>query len=199
MNRRPGALSPGRSRRRSCRAWTFRPLPMPCTPCSTTGLPGCWTHRHERRARPPCPTARRSMSRPSVATSRCSHAACTASSSVYLDNAASSQRPRQVIDAISGYYQSSHANVHRGVHALSQEATDLFEGARERCAASSTPARRRKSIFVRGTTEAINLVAQSYGGRGWRPATRSSSPGSSITPISSPGRWSASRPGPTSR
>ncbi len=80
----------------------------------------------------------------------------------YLDNAASSQRPRQVIDAISGYYQSSHANVHRGVHALSQEATDLFEGAREKLRRFVNARSTREVIFVRGTTEAINLVAQSY-------------------------------------
>ncbi|MCJ7453744.1 MAG: cysteine desulfurase [Steroidobacteraceae bacterium] len=80
----------------------------------------------------------------------------------YLDNAASSQRPRQVIDTISGYYQSSHANVHRGVHALSQEATDLFEGAREKLRRFVNARSTREVIFVRGTTEAINLVAQSY-------------------------------------
>ncbi len=80
----------------------------------------------------------------------------------YLDNAASSQRPRQVIDTISSYYQSSHANVHRGVHALSQEATDLFEGAREKLRRFVNARSTREVIFVRGTTEAINLVAQSY-------------------------------------
>jgi cysteine desulfurase/selenocysteine lyase len=80
----------------------------------------------------------------------------------YLDNAASSQRPRQVIDAISRYYESSHANVHRGVHALSQEATDLFEGAREKLRRFVNARSTREVIFVRGTTEAINLVAQSY-------------------------------------
>jgi cysteine desulfurase / selenocysteine lyase len=80
----------------------------------------------------------------------------------YLDNAASSQRPRAVIDAISGYYETSHANVHRGVHRLSQEATDLFEGARETLRRFINARSIREVIFVRGTTEAINLVAQSY-------------------------------------
>ena len=81
----------------------------------------------------------------------------------YLDNAASSQRPRAVIDAISRYYENSHANVHRGVHALSQEATDLFEGAREKVRGFVNAASTREIVFVRGTTEAVNLVAQSWG------------------------------------
>ena len=80
----------------------------------------------------------------------------------YLDNAASSQRPRQVIDAISSYYEHSHANVHRGVHRLSQEATDLFEGARETLRRFINARSTREIIFVRGTTEAVNLVAQSH-------------------------------------
>jgi len=80
----------------------------------------------------------------------------------YLDNAASSQRPRQVIDSISRYYETSHANVHRGVHRLSQEATDLFEGSRETLRRFVNARSTREIIFVRGTTEAINLVAQSF-------------------------------------
>jgi cysteine desulfurase/selenocysteine lyase len=80
----------------------------------------------------------------------------------YLDNAASSQRPQFVIDAISRYYETTHANVHRGVHKLSQEATDLFEGAREKLRRFINARSTREVIFVRGTTEAINLVAQSY-------------------------------------
>jgi cysteine desulfurase/selenocysteine lyase len=80
----------------------------------------------------------------------------------YLDNAASSQRPQFVIDAISRYYETTHANVHRGVHKLSQEATDLFEGAREKLRSFINARSTREVIFVRGTTEAINLVAQSY-------------------------------------
>jgi len=81
----------------------------------------------------------------------------------YLDNAASSQRPRAVIDAMSSYYENSHANVHRGVHTLSQEATDLFEGAREKVRRFINARSSKEIVFVRGTTEAINLVAQSYG------------------------------------
>ena len=81
----------------------------------------------------------------------------------YLDNAASSQRPRAVIDAMSHYYENSHANVHRGVHTLSQEATDLFEGAREKVRRFINAKSTQEIVFVRGTTEAINLVAQSYG------------------------------------
>ena len=80
----------------------------------------------------------------------------------YLDSAASSQRPQFVIDAISRYYETTHANVHRGVHTLSQEATDLFEGARETLRRFINARSTREVIFVRGTTEAINLVAQSY-------------------------------------
>ncbi len=80
----------------------------------------------------------------------------------YLDNAASSQRPQRVIDAVSGYYETTHANVHRGVHTLSQEATSLFEGAREKIRRFVNARSTREVVFVRGTTEAINLVAQSY-------------------------------------
>ncbi|HLS81917.1 MAG TPA: cysteine desulfurase [Steroidobacter sp.] len=81
---------------------------------------------------------------------------------VYLDNAASSQRPRAVIDAISSYYEHDHANVHRGVHTLSQRATDAFEGARETIREFINAPDMREIVFVRGATEAINLVAQSY-------------------------------------
>ena len=81
----------------------------------------------------------------------------------YLDNAASSQRPQVVIDSISHYYSTTHANVHRGVHRLSQQATELFEGAREKARAFINARSAKEIVFVRGTTEAINLVAQSYG------------------------------------
>jgi cysteine desulfurase/selenocysteine lyase len=81
---------------------------------------------------------------------------------VYLDNAASSQRPRQVIETVSRYYERDHANVHRGVHTLSQRATDAYEGAREDVRRFINAADVREIVFVRGTTEAINLVAQSY-------------------------------------
>jgi cysteine desulfurase/selenocysteine lyase len=82
---------------------------------------------------------------------------------VYLDNGASAQRPRAVIDAESDYYERHHANVHRGVHTLSQEATDLFEGAREKIRRFLNARSGKEIVFVRGTTEAINLVAQAWG------------------------------------
>jgi cysteine desulfurase/selenocysteine lyase len=81
---------------------------------------------------------------------------------VYLDNAASAQRPRQVIDAVSRYYERDHANVHRGVHTLSQRATDAYEGARAKVARFINAASEREIVYTRGTTEAINLVAQSW-------------------------------------
>ncbi|MGH8197431.1 MAG: cysteine desulfurase [Steroidobacteraceae bacterium] len=81
----------------------------------------------------------------------------------YLDNAASSQQPSAVIDAVADYARSHHANVHRGVHTLSQEATAMFEGARERVRRFINAASPAEIVFVRGTTEAINLVAQSHG------------------------------------
>jgi len=82
---------------------------------------------------------------------------------VYLDNAATSQTPRCVVDAINGMYYHTKANVHRGVHTLSQEATDLQESARERVRQYINAGSTREIIFTRGTTEAINLVASSMG------------------------------------
>jgi cysteine desulfurase/selenocysteine lyase len=81
---------------------------------------------------------------------------------VYLDSAASAQQPLPVMRAVERYETHSHANVHRGVHTLSQEATDAFEGARDRVRRFVNAASVREIVFVRGTTEAINLVAQSY-------------------------------------
>ena len=81
---------------------------------------------------------------------------------VFLDSAASSQRPASVIAAVDEYETLHHANVHRGVYQLSQEATDLFERARERVRGFVNARSTREVIFTRGTTEAINLVAQSY-------------------------------------
>jgi cysteine desulfurase/selenocysteine lyase len=81
----------------------------------------------------------------------------------YLDNAASSQRPRSVIEAISRYYSRDHANVHRGVHSLSQRATEAQESAREKVRRFINAASSSEVIFTRGTTEAINLVASSFG------------------------------------
>ncbi len=81
----------------------------------------------------------------------------------YLDNAASSQRPQSVIDAVKRYEENDHANVHRGVHTLSQRATDAYEGAREKIRAFINAESCQEIVYVRGTTEAINLVAQSFG------------------------------------
>src|SRR5580693_2197774 len=81
----------------------------------------------------------------------------------YLDNGASAQRPRSVIAVVDEYERVHHANIHRGVHTLSQEATALYEGARERVARFINARSPREIVFVRGTTEAINLVAQTYG------------------------------------
>jgi cysteine desulfurase/selenocysteine lyase len=82
---------------------------------------------------------------------------------VFLDSAASSQRPASVIAAVDDYEKRHHANVHRGVYLLSQEATTAFEQARERVRAFVNAKSTREVIFTRGTTESINLVAQSYG------------------------------------
>ncbi len=80
----------------------------------------------------------------------------------YLDNAASAQQPAAVIDAVADYGRSHHANVHRGVHTLSQEATALYEGAREKVRHFVKAASTAEIVFLRGTTEAVNLVAQGH-------------------------------------
>ena len=82
---------------------------------------------------------------------------------IYLDSAASGQRPLAVLHAVEHYETHLHSNVHRGVHTLSQAATEAFEGARERARRFLNARSTREIIFVRGTTEGINLVAQSYG------------------------------------
>ena len=80
----------------------------------------------------------------------------------YLDNGASAQRPLAVIEAVDDYERHHHANIHRGVHTLSQEATALYEGARDRVMRYINARSRNEVLFVRGTTEGINLVAQSF-------------------------------------
>jgi cysteine desulfurase/selenocysteine lyase len=87
---------------------------------------------------------------------------------VYLDNGASSQRPTAVLDAERRYAEQMHSNVHRGVHTLSQRATDAFEGARERVRRFLNARSTKEILFTRGTTESINLVAQSWGGANLR-------------------------------
>ncbi|OXS77575.1 cysteine desulfurase [Domibacillus enclensis] len=83
---------------------------------------------------------------------------------VYLDSAATSQKPVQVIEAVNEYYQKHNSNVHRGVHTLGNRATDLYEGARDKVRSFINAASMKEIVFLRGTTTALNLVAQSYGG-----------------------------------
>jgi cysteine desulfurase / selenocysteine lyase len=82
---------------------------------------------------------------------------------VYLDNAATTQKPAAVIETMKSFYENSYANIHRGVHFLSVEASDAYEKARERARDFVNAAETREVVFVRGTTEGINLVAQTYG------------------------------------
>jgi cysteine desulfurase/selenocysteine lyase len=82
---------------------------------------------------------------------------------VYLDNAASSQKPKAVLEALQHYYQTDNANVHRGVHTLSSRATDAYEGARDKVAAFVNAATREQIVYTRNASEAINLVAYSWG------------------------------------
>ena len=88
---------------------------------------------------------------------------------VYLDNAATTQRPRQVIDAIVDVYSTKYANVHRGIHWLSDQTTDLYEEAREKVRAFINAPAREEVIFTHGTTEGINLVARSWGDANVKP------------------------------
>ena len=82
---------------------------------------------------------------------------------VYFDNAATSQKPRQVIEALTRFYAEENANIHRGVHHLSQKATLAYEGARGKVQRFLNAANPHEIVFVRGTTEAINLVANTFG------------------------------------
>ncbi len=82
---------------------------------------------------------------------------------VYLDNAATAQKPQAVIDATSDYYAHSNANVHRGVHYLSDQATRLYEGARDQICTYINAIHRSQVVFTKGTTDSINLVANSFG------------------------------------
>lgn len=81
---------------------------------------------------------------------------------VYLDNAASTQKPLQVIESLQQYYEQDNANVHRGVHTLSSRATDAYEGARKKVANFLNAKTEKEVTFTRGTTSSINLVASSY-------------------------------------
>lgn len=82
---------------------------------------------------------------------------------VYLDSAATSQKPQQVIDAIRNYYENDNSNVHRGVHTLGNRATEGYEGARDKVRTFINAKSREEIIFTRGTTTSLNIVAQSYG------------------------------------
>lgn len=82
---------------------------------------------------------------------------------VYLDNAATTQKPRAVVDAISDYYANHNANIHRAVYVLAEEATEMYESVRDKVASFLNARDREEIIFVRGTTEAINMVAYSWG------------------------------------
>ena len=82
---------------------------------------------------------------------------------VYLDNAATAHRPSAVIDAVSTFYEEINSNVHRGVHRLSMDATAAFEGAREKVQRFLNARSSNEIIWTRGTTESINLVAQTFG------------------------------------
>ena len=87
---------------------------------------------------------------------------------VYLDSAASSQKPRTVLEAMSQYYARSHANVHRSIHTLGEEATELYEAARDRVQRFIGAASREEVVFTRGTTDGLNLLAEALG-RGLKP------------------------------
>src|SRR5687767_12577138 len=82
---------------------------------------------------------------------------------VYLDSAVTSQKPRQVIEALSDFYENHNANVHRGIYPLGEEATAAYEGAREKVAAFVGAPDPNSIVFTRGTTESINLVAHGWG------------------------------------
>jgi cysteine desulfurase / selenocysteine lyase len=84
---------------------------------------------------------------------------------IYFDNAATSQKPRAVIDALVHYYEHDNANVHRGIHELSNRATAGFEAARTRAAKFINAKSAEEIVFTRGTTEGINLVASSWGAK----------------------------------
>ncbi len=91
---------------------------------------------------------------------------------VYLDSAATTQKPRQVLEALTRFYSTSNANIHRGLHTLSEEATDAYEAVREQTARFIGAPSSRGIVFTRNTTEAINLIAQAWGRSRLRPGDR---------------------------
>src|ERR1700693_797784 len=84
---------------------------------------------------------------------------------IYFDNAASSQKPRAVLDVLRHYYEHEHANVHRGLHVLSTRATEYYEAARAKVEKYQSAANVDEIVFTRGTTESINLVANTWGAK----------------------------------
>ena len=115
---------------------------------------------------------------------------------VWFDNAATTHKPQSVIDRIAYFYEHENSNIHRAAHELAARATDAYEGARERVRKFINAPEVDEVIFVRGTTEAINLVAKSWVGSTWARATRSSCRTSNTTPTSSLG---SSSPPPRAR
>src|SRR5438034_7186283 len=84
---------------------------------------------------------------------------------IYFDSAATSQKPRAVLDTLRRYYEHANANVHRGLHELSSRATEAYEQSRQRVATYLGATNAEEIVFTRGTTESINLVAQAWGGK----------------------------------
>src|SRR5215468_4407917 len=91
---------------------------------------------------------------------------------IYFDNAATTQKPRAVLDALRGYYERDNANVHRGIHELSNRATAAFEAARARAARFLNARSADEIVFTRGTTEGINLVASAWGAANLKPGDK---------------------------
>src|SRR6266487_1360704 len=91
---------------------------------------------------------------------------------LYFDNAATTQKPRAVLDTLRHYYEKDNANVHRGIHELSNRATTAYEAARARAAKFINARSADEIVFTRGTTEGINLIAHSWGGRNLKPGDK---------------------------
>ena len=107
---------------------------------------------------------------------------------IWLDNAATTQKPQSVIDRLSYFYEHENSNIHRAAHELAARATDAYEELATRCAHFLDAVLLEEIVFVRGATEAINLVAQAWGRQHIEKGDEIVITGSSITPISFPGR-----------
>ena len=106
----------------------------------------------------------------------------------YLDSGASSQKPRSVLEAMNRYYERTHANVHRSIHTLGEEATEIYEVARDRVQRFIGARHREEIIFTRGTTDGLSLMAETIG-RTLRPGDEVLITELSTTRTSSPGNW----------